>query len=273
LIYFLLKYAISKEAKMYYKAVDFSKYSSIKVGSIVDLLVLEKNDAIPKDHYIIGGANNLLVSPTPPPLMMLGRDFDYIYIEGNEVVVGGATKSGRIFSFAKKHNLRGFEFLSKLPGTLGGLIAMNAGLKEYEIFTILNSVAINYKSYKIDTIEHGYRFAKIKGVVTQARFKLQEGFDHTLFEELKTMRSNQPSHPSAGSAFKNPQGDYAGRLIEAAGLKGYRQGDMAWSEIHANFLVNLGGGNTKDALYLIELAKERVLKQFDVTLQEEIKIL
>ncbi|MEA2029285.1 MAG: UDP-N-acetylmuramate dehydrogenase, partial [Campylobacterota bacterium] len=83
---------------MYIKSIDFSKYSSIKVGSLVDVMVIEKGDTIPQDRMIIGGANNLLVSSTPPPLMMLGKDFDYIYIEGSELVVGGATKSGRIFS-------------------------------------------------------------------------------------------------------------------------------------------------------------------------------
>lgn len=264
---------------MQIKTIDFSKYSSIKVGSIVDVMVIEKGDSIPNDAIIIGGANNLLVSPTPPPLMMLGKDFDYIHTENDEVVIGGATKSGRIFSFAKKHNLAGFEFMGKLPGTLGGLVAMNAGLKEYEIFDILNSVEIRrvgethqvFESPK--EIEHGYRFAKIDGVVIEARFRLQKGFDASLVESFTAMRANQPPQPSAGSAFKNPDGDYAGRLIEAVGLKGRRVGDMAFSEIHANFLVNLGNGSFEDALYLIKLAKKRVLEEFGVALQEEILIL
>jgi len=271
------------------KSIDFSKYSSIKVGSVVDVMVIEKGDTIPKDHTIIGGANNLLVSPNPPPLMVLGKDFDYIYTEGNELVIGGATKSGRIFSFAKKHDLKGFEFFGKLPGTLGGLIAMNAGLKQYEIFDILDSVMIFRRCDRVaqnkvcdvvtptvmekDEIEHGYRYSKIDGVVTEARFKLRKGFDKALFETFKNMRSNQPKEPSAGSAFKNPDGDYAGRLIEAVGLKGKRVGDMAYSNIHANFLVNYGKGSFEDAHYLIELAKERVYDAFGITLNEEIKIL
>lgn len=76
-----------------------------------------------------------------------------------------------------------------------------------------------------------------------------------------------------GSAFKNPEGDYAGRLIEAVGLKGVRKGDMQWSEVHANFLVNLGNGTFEDAKFLIELAKEKILKEYGVKLLEEIKIL
>jgi UDP-N-acetylmuramate dehydrogenase len=263
------------------KSIDFSKYSSIKVGSVVDVMVIEKGDEIPNGAIIIGGANNLLVSSTPPPLMMLGKDFDYIYIEDNEVVIGGATKSGRIFSFAKKHNLAGFEFMGKLPGTLGGLVAMNAGLKEYEIFNILESVTIvkqgelcmHSHAQRGNEVEHGYRYAKIDGVVIEARFRLQEGFDASLVESFRAMRANQPPQPSAGSAFKNPDGDYAGRLIEAVGLKGVKRGDMAFSDIHANFLVNLGNGSFEDAWYLIKLAKKRVIEEFGIELQEEILIL
>ncbi len=259
---------------MYTKTIDFSKYSSIKVGSIADVMVIEKGDTIPQEPYIIGGANNLLLSPHPPPLMMLGKDFDFITIEGNELVVGGATKSGRIFSFVKKHDIAGLEFLSHLPGTLGGLVAMNAGLKSYEIFNVLNSVTtLQFGRCDKDEIKHGYRFAQINGVVIEARFELRKGFDATLVEEFKAMRANQPPQPSAGSVFKNPQGDYAGRLIEAVGLKGKRVGDMAWSDIHANFLVNLGSGCFEDALYLINLAKQRVKESFGIELHEEIEIL
>ncbi|HFS82450.1 MAG TPA: UDP-N-acetylmuramate dehydrogenase, partial [Epsilonproteobacteria bacterium] len=84
---------------------------------------------------------------------------------------------------------------------------------------------------------------------------------------------NQPHEPSAGSAFKNPEGDYAGRLIEAVGLKGERKGDMQWSEVHANFLVNPGEGKFEDAIYLLTLAKEKVKAAFGIELREEIKIL
>ena len=94
-----------------------------------------------------------------------------------------------------------------------------------------------------------------------------------MLESLLNLRTNQPHEPSAGSAFKNPKGDYAGRLIETVGLKGKRNGDMQWSEIHANFLVNLGEGSFEEAKYLIDLAKEKIFKECGVALQEEIKLL
>jgi UDP-N-acetylmuramate dehydrogenase len=150
---------------------------------------------------------------------------------------------------------------------------MNAGVKEYEIFNILHSVQIDGKWIAKETIEHGYRFAKLKGIATAARFEIHRGYSQELNNTLQALRANQPHDPSAGSAFKNPKGDAAGRLIEAVGLKGFKKGDMAWSEIHANFLVNLGSGSFEDAKYLIDLAKEKVLKTFQIKLQEEIKIL
>jgi len=258
---------------MFFKTIDFSKYSSIKVGQPVEILMIEEGDDIPKDRYLIGGANNLLVSPKPPSLMMLSKDFATIKEEDHILTIGAAMPTGRILSYTKKHDISGFEFCSKLPGTLGGMLAMNAGVKEYEVFNILHSIKINGIWVLSKEIKHGYRFAELGGIATHARFKIQKGFDQSLLDSLLNLRSNQPHQPSAGSAFKNPENDYAGRLIEAVGLKGTRKGDMQWSDMHANFLVNLGGGTFEDAKYLIDLAKENIFKKFKVVLKEEIKLL
>jgi UDP-N-acetylmuramate dehydrogenase len=153
------------------------------------------------------------------------------------------------------------------------MLAMNAGVKEYEIFNILHSIKVDGKWISKEDIEHGYRFAKLSGIATAARFKIVENFSQDLLDSLLNLRSNQPHDPSAGSAFKNPEGDYAGRLIEGVGLKGIHKGRMQWSDVHANFLVNLGGGRFEDAKYLIDLAKERIHKEFKILLEEEIKIL
>lgn len=258
---------------MFLKTIDFSKYSSIKVGQPTEVLMLELGDVIPNDRYLIGGANNLLVSPNPPPLMMLSKDFATITHSEDILKIGAAVPTGRIVSYARKHNISGFEFCSKLPGTLGGMLAMNAGVKTYEVFNILHSIQIDGHWVEKNAIEHGYRFAKLQGVATAARFKIQEGFSQALLDALLNLRSNQPHTPSAGSAFKNPENDYAGRLIEEVGLKGVKKGAMQWSDVHANFLVNLGGGKFNDAKYLIDEAKEKVLKQFGIVLKEEIKLL
>ena len=258
---------------MFFKTIDFSKYSSIKIGQPTEVLVVEEGDEIPQDRYLIGGANNLLVSPTPPPLMILSKAFATIREEGDMLIIGAATPTGRILSYARKHDIAGFEFCAKLPGTLGGMLAMNAGVKEYEVFNILHSVKINGEWVKAKDVEHGYRHARLNGIATEAKFEIKKGFSQSLLDSLLSLRSNQPPQPSAGSVFKNPEGDYAGRLIEAAGLKGAKKGNMQWSPVHANFLVNLGDGTFEDALYLITLAKKEVKKMFGITLQEEIKIL
>jgi len=258
---------------MYLKTIDFANYSSIKVGQKEQVLILEKGDKFPDDRYLVGGANNLLISPTPPALMMLGKDFAYINQTDDILEIGASMPTGRIISYVKKHNIGGFEFCAKLPGFLGGLVAMNAGVKEYEIFDILHSLQIDNRWVEASSIAHGYRFAKLEGIVTAAKFKIHKPFDYELEKFLATLRSNQPSTPSAGSAFKNPPNDSAGRLIDSVGLKGYTKGNMAFSPKHANFLVNLGGGVYEDALFLLQLAKERVYQEFGVMLQEEIILL
>ena len=258
---------------MFMRIIDFSKFSSIKVGIPIEVMMLERNDTIPQDRFIIGHANNLLVSPTSPPLMMLSKDFSFIQQDDDILTIGCATPTGKILSYAKKNNLAGFEFISKLPGSLGGMIAMNAGVKSYEVFNILDSVKINGEWIEKENIEHGYRFANLNGVATEVRFKVTNGFDKNLLTELIALRSNQPKTPSAGSAFKNPDGDYAGRLIDEVGLKGVYKGAMQWSEVHANFLVNHGGGTFDDAKYLLDLAKDRVFKRFGIELEEEVQVL
>jgi len=258
---------------MFMRIINFSKFSSIKVGTPIEVLMLEKDDTIPNNRVIIGHANNLLVSSSPPSLMMLSKDFSFIRLNNDILTVGCATPTGKLLSFAKKNDLAGFEFISKLPGSLGGMIAMNAGVKSYEIFNILDSIKINNSWIDKSDIEYGYRFANLNGVATEIRFIVSKGFDKNLLDELISLRSNQPKTPSAGSAFKNPDGDYAGRLIDAVGLKGLSKGAMQWSEVHANFLVNNGGGTFEDAKYLIDLAKDEVFKAFKIRLEEEVQLL
>lgn len=257
---------------MNFKSIDFSKFSSIRIGPVADVALIE-NDIVPQGRVIVGSANNLLVSPTPPPLMILSKQYDFIRIEGNRLIIGAATPGGRVVSFCKKNNIAHFEYLSKLPGTLGGMLKMNAGLKEYEIFNHLIAIRTQSGWIPKEQIKYGYRTTSIDEVVFEAAFECEESFSFEQLEMFAQMRSNQPTEPSAGSCFKNPPNDYAGRLIEAVGLKGQRVGAMAFSEVHANFLVNYGGGTFKDALYLIQEAQRRVQDQFGIQLQCEVVIL
>jgi len=229
---------------MKYKTIDFSKYSSFKIGQKVDVAIIEDCNFNFKDYYIIGSCNNTLIGTNPPPLAMLSKKFDYIKIVDNTLSIGGATP-----------------------------VYMNAGLKEDEIFNNLLSIRTCSGEKNKKDIKYGYRFTNINEVILEANFSLKYGFDNKKIVTYKSMRSNQPSTPSAGSCFKNPVGDYAGRLIEEVGLKGKKVGAMEFSNIHANFLVNNGGGTFKDAMYLITEAKNRIYNKFNIWLECEIVIL
>lgn len=255
------------------KKVDFSKFSSMRIGQILDVPLLEECTSSAKEHYIIGSCNNVLIGTQPPKLMMLGKKYDYIIIQENVLKIGAATPSGKVASFCKKNNIANLEFLSHLPGKMGGLVSMNAGLKEYEIFNHILSVLTCSGSKRRDEINFGYRYTNIKEPILEVTLELVYGFDEAKVTLFKKMRANQPSTPSAGSCFKNPEGDYAGRLIEAVGLKGLRVGDMEFSTEHANFLVNHKEGTFEDAIYLIQEAQKRVFQEFGIWLECEIAVL
>jgi UDP-N-acetylmuramate dehydrogenase len=253
------------------KTINFKQFSSIKVGQEADVFMI-KDFQYPSDHYLLGASNNVLIGTNPPLLMMLSKKYDYIKIEDGVLVIGAATPSGKITSFCKKNNIANFEFVSRLPGTLGGMLKMNAGLKEFEIFNNLISILTCKGEIPKENIEYGYRFTSIQDVVFEAKFKIEDGFSEEKMDLFKNMRSNQPKESSAGSCFKNPVGDYAGRLIEAVGLKGKRIGDMEFSSVHANFLVNHGNGRFEDAMELILLVEKKVKDEFGIELQREIII-
>ncbi|MDR1555281.1 MAG: UDP-N-acetylmuramate dehydrogenase [Campylobacteraceae bacterium] len=254
------------------KEIDFSRYTSIKIGPVKSVHLIEDIKPLQNGVFLIGGGNNLLVSPNPPLLAMLSKKFDFIKDEGHMLRVGAATLGGKLLSYAKKYDIGGFELLQKLPGTLGGIVKMNAGLKEFCISDNLRSILTCKGWIDKKDIAFSYRNSDIDGVIYEILFEKRSGFDHQKLEVFKNMRKNQPSNPSAGSCFKNPPNDYAGRLLEQAGLKGKKIGDMAFSDVHANFLVNLGGGTYNEAMELIKTAQEIVLEKFDIKLELEIKI-
>jgi len=253
------------------KEINFSKYSSIRIGPVSEVLVIEEMGEY-REHKILGLGNNVLISKDHPSFAVLGSTFDYIENKDGLLHVGCATKSGKLLSYAKKNDLANFEFLGKLPGSLGGLVKMNAGLKEFEIFNYIHSIKTKDGYIKKEDIQYSYRHTNINTIVYEVVFNCTAGYSKAQSEVFKKMRDNQPQVPSAGSCFKNPQNDSAGRLIEAVGLKGFQKGNMAFSEQHANFLANMGEGNFEDAIYLINLAKQKVKEKYNINLEEEIII-
>jgi len=254
------------------KLIDFKKYSSIHIGSTYEVKIINKIDNY-DDFTIIGKCNNTLVSPGTKKLAILGNEFDYIVQKDEKLLVGAATTSGKLLTYCKKNNIANFELLAKLPGNIGGLVKMNAGLKEYEIFNYLHSIKTQDGDFLKAEISHKYRHTEITGIIYEVSFDIQNGYCKETQDIFVHMRDNQPNLPSAGSCFKNPKNNSAGYLIEQVGLKGFTIGNMQFSSIHANFLVNLGDGTYNDAINLINIAKQKVKEKFDINLELEIIII
>ena len=254
------------------KIIDFKKYTSIHIGGKHKVKIISQIGDY-KKYKIIGRGNNILISNNPPPLAILGDEFDYIIQKGDKLIVGAATTSGKLLTYCKKNNIANFELMAKLPGNVGGLVKMNAGLKDWEIFNHIDSIQTQDGIIQKDEIPHSYRYTDIKGIIYEATFNIVKGFNKQRQNMFISMRNNQPTLPSAGSCFKNPKKYSAGYLIEHVGLKGFNIGSMGFSSIHANFLVNLGGGTFDEAKKLIQLAKKKVKDEFHIDLELEIDII
>ena len=254
------------------KTIDFKKYTSIKIGGKHKVKIINKIDNYDAYH-VIGKGNNLLISNNPPKMAILGDEFDYIIKKNDKLIVGASTSSGRLLAYCKKNNIANMEFLAKLPGNIGGLTKMNAGLKQWEIFNYIDKVNIDGNIKQKKEINYTYRNSNIDGIIYDVVFNIEYGYSKEQQNIFNQLRDNQPKLPSAGSCFKNPKEHSAGYLLEKVGLKGYTIGSMAFSSMHANFLVNLGGGTFDEAMKLITLAKQKVKEQFNIELDLEIKIL
>ena len=196
--------------------------------------------------------------------------------------------SGTLLSTLARHALEvglgGFEFLVGIPGTVGGAVTGNAGTRTRWFGEVLESVLLlgpdgTPRRLGADELGLGYRESRLKRgeeVVLSAVVRGEPGDRAEIarrMRDLLGLRRNQPAGPSAGSVFKNPSDDFAGRLIEACGLKGRRVGGAEISRLHANFILNTGGATARDIRALVEMAKAEVLGRTGVALEEEIRYL
>ena len=257
------------------KIIDFKKYSSIKIGGIKKLKIAQTiNEALDlsKTHFLLGKASNTLISPNAKNLFYLGDEFDYIKESDDFIEIGAKSSARKTFLHFRAQNLKGLEFLGLIPGSIGGIIKMNAGMKEYEIKDSIISININGEWIESNNINFSYRQSDISGVIFAARFKKEKGFRYKLESLFKDMRKNQPKEPSLGSCFKNPKEMPAGKLLDISNLKGIKIGDMVFSQKHANFIINLGNGNFDDAIKLINLAQNTIYEKYKIKLETEIII-
>lgn len=237
-------------------------------------------------YYIIGNGSNLLVSDKGyrGVVIQLFKEFSDINIEGTRIRAQAGASLAKIAAEALRAGLAGFEFAAGIPGTLGGACIMNAGAYGGEMKDVLLAVTVLTKDGEIreiprEELDMGYRTSRASRegwIVLGATIELARGDEKEIrakMEDLKQRRTDkQPlEYPSAGSTFKRPEGYFAGKLIQDAGLKGLRVGDAMVSEKHSGFVVNCGNATAADVDGLIRLVQEKVREDSGITLEPEVK--
>jgi UDP-N-acetylmuramate dehydrogenase len=271
-----------------------SKHCSFKIGGPADyfieipseeaLFLFLKNIGIDK-FLILGGGTNVLFSDDGYNgfvVSLIGK-FKELSVCGEEIICGSGTLLSNVLNVSLKNNLTGLEFVSGIPGCVGGAVFGNAGSKDRWLGSVIKEVSI-YKDghkglFEGKQIDFSYRKSSLeKSVLLGVCFSLKKTIKNdtlsTVLESIKKRLKTQPlNFPNAGSVFKNPKGLSVGKLIEEAGLKGIRIGGAQISELHGNFIINIGGALAKDVLTLINMIEEKIYTQFNIKLEMEIKII
>jgi UDP-N-acetylmuramate dehydrogenase len=279
--------------------VPLARLTSLRVGGPVDAVASPANRAqlcamlrrlararVP--HFVLGGGFNSLAldAPVAGVVIQLSRWRRLEERPGGVLRVEAGVSHSQLTRFCCDRGFSGLEFGAGIPGSIGGWIAMNAGIPAREVGERV--LEIEVASPTGSGISHlprqvlHFRYRSLRGlapgsVILSALLRIDHSTPAAVRAEvdglLERREKTQPlSVPSCGSVFKNPPGDFAGRLIEAAGLKGHRVGGAQISPLHANFIANLGGATASDVMELIRLAKERVRAQSGTRLECEVRI-
>lgn len=274
-------------------------HTSFKIGGPADILVLprsieEINKTIDLCHkegmpyFVMGNGSNILVRDKGMRCVVIkiADNLSRVTISGTTVVAEAGILLSTLAKKIMKENLKGFEFASGIPGTLGGAITMNAGAYGGEMKDVVKSCKVLSEEGKVldlslTELELDYRKSVIQRrnyIVLEVTMELEKGS----YEEIKALTEDltkrrttkQPLHlPSAGSTFKRPQGYFAGKLIQDAGLRGKRIGGAQVSELHSGFVVNVNHATAEDVLNLIAHIQKTVYEKFGVSLETEVRII
>ena len=280
--------------------VPMAQYTSFRAGGKARMMVIpadaEQLSAVlgvlsgsGVQYMVLGNGTNILVKDSgyDGVIVKIGSGFDYVRQEGCRLVCGSGTRMSVAAKAALEGGLSGFEFASGIPGFTGGAVFMNAGAYGGEMKDILRRAKIVSKDgsrefyMTADELEMGYRHTKLHDtgdIVTEVEFVLEEGnrtqIKAKMSELMEKRNSKQPvNFPSAGSFFKRPEGYFAGKLIQDAGLKGLSVGGAQVSELHSGFIINKGGATATDILQLMEMIQARVFDEFGVRLETEVRII
>lgn len=273
-------------------------HTTFKVGGCADVFVTPQSireatdivrlllaDGIP--YTVIGNGSNLLVSDRGYRGCIVSMGMSGITVDKDEITAGAGALLSKVSKTAYENALTGLEFASGIPGSVGGAVVMNAGAYGGEMKDVITSVTLYDPSSdtvvtrSCEEMKFGYRTSLVKSypyVVLETNLKLTHGstekIKETMDELAKKRRDKQPlEYASAGSTFKRPEGYFAGKLIEDAGLKGYSVGGACVSEKHCGFVVNKGNACADDVIGLIRAVRQKVYDMSGVMLEPEVVIL
>ena len=277
-----------------------SNHTTFRIGGAAKYFAVPKNEeeimeavdfAIVKGlpQYILGKGSNVLFPDEgySGVVIEIGAGMEKVERIGDTGIRAQAGVSlSSLAAFAAREGLAGLEFAGGIPGPIGGAVTMNAGAYGGEMKDVIVSAKVmdedgGVKVLSCDELELGYRTSIVQKkqlIVLEAEFSLQPGETEAIQSTMKELnakrREKQPlEYPSAGSTFKRPEGYFAGKLIEDAGLRGYRVGDAQVSEKHCGFVVNRGKATCAEVLQLIEEVQKKVKEQFGVQLEPEVRII
>lgn len=275
------------------------QHTTFRVGGNADYFVMPQSAEEVKNivtlckeadmpYYILGNGSNLLVGDKGyrGVIIQIYKEMNHIRIDGDKVIAQAGALLSRVGTATLEAELTGFEFAAGIPGTVGGAVFMNAGAYGGEMKDIIANATVLTQDGDIVTInkedlELGYRTSVIakKGyVVLEAEYQLQKGDKEAIrarMDELKVQRvTKQPlEYPSAGSTFKRPEGYFAGKLIQDAGLRGFQVGGAQVSEKHCGFVINKDQATAADIQELMRQVSDKVMQEFGVKLEPEVKTL
>jgi UDP-N-acetylmuramate dehydrogenase len=258
-----------------------------EISFLVQLVSYLRKEKIP--FLVVGNGSNILVKDKGlkgAVIILKGRlaEIEASTGEKDSLVTGGGLSVMELIHYCAREGLSGLEFMAGIPGTVGGAAVMNAGAYGHEICECIEDVRIvtgQGKKVVLDRseIDFTYRVSSIPsdsvvyGVTLKLKIDSRDRINKRIMGYLEKRKETQPVDlPSCGSVFRNPSGDYAGRLIEKAGLKGEKIGGAMISPKHANYIVNTGGARASDILALMELAKRRVNEKFGIKLVSEVRV-
>lgn len=274
-------------------------HTTFKIGGPADVMIIPSNEEelIESikfcrenniDFLIMGNGSNLLIRDggIRGAVIKINEGFNEITVNGTTIYCQAGALLSTISKVALKHSLKNFEFASGIPGTMGGAITMNAGAYGGEMKDVVTKVRVldknsEIREYTNEEMNFRYRNSRVGDdglIVLGVELSLEEGDYSTIEEIMKDLTykrtSKQPLElPSGGSTFKRPEGYFAGKLIEDAGLRGLRHGGAGVSEKHCGFVVNVDNATCKEVLHLISVIQKVIRDRFNVELETEIKLL